>query len=75
VFSNRVINNMNKSSSSSSSAQDTTEGCGSSTWSTSEVGCVSNTFEPEEPEIKREVTQLLGQSAMMKYEVPTNVRS
>ncbi|MFZ0202965.1 MAG: hypothetical protein WAL46_04645, partial [Nitrososphaeraceae archaeon] len=41
-------------SSSSSSAQDTSEDSGSSSRSTSEAGCVSNTFEPEEPEIKRD---------------------
>jgi hypothetical protein len=47
-----------ESSSSSSSVSDTTGGNDPSSRSTSEASCVSNTFEPEEPEIKREGNNL-----------------
>ena len=49
-----------ESSSSSSSVSDTNRGSDSSTRSISEACCVSNTFEPEEPEIKREGNTITG---------------
>jgi len=56
----RRTNWIGVSSSSSSSVSDTTRGSYSSSRSTSEADCVSNTFEPEKPEIKREDNTITG---------------